>query len=156
MSLIVILGKIRAVCSTICGVPPKQMHNIWFICPVTGKNEKKRFWRKTGPFLVIEALDPLQNLTGFPGVVVVVVDQVFDVVPQELGGLVSLARLFGQLDIPADQGEHLVATGLPDNFDSDPDQWVGGKFGNAVVFDGSNDHLSIDGYKGILGTVDGR
>ncbi|MCK4564473.1 MAG: sulfatase-like hydrolase/transferase, partial [Verrucomicrobia bacterium] len=37
-------------------------------------------------------------------------------------------------------------------FDSDPAQWVGGKFGNAVVFDGSNDHLSIDGYKGILGT----
>lgn len=37
-------------------------------------------------------------------------------------------------------------------FTNEPAQWVPGRVGNALEFDGADDHVSIDGFPGILGT----
>lgn len=49
-----------------------------------------------------------------------------------------------------DAGGGKVATLL--GFDNNPAQWIDGRWGGALRFDGNDDHLSLTGYQGISGT----
>jgi len=62
---------------------------------------------------------------------------------------------------PFDESGGLVATEAGGakpaslvNFTNNPAQWVAGKFGNALQFDGTDDFVTVDGYQGILGSAD--
>ncbi|BCU77280.1 sulfatase-like hydrolase/transferase [Luteolibacter sp. LG18] len=72
---------------------------------------------------------------------------------------VSVAYADADYWFPLDQSAGLTTTeaggyrsATLNGFTSDPTQWVTGRAGRALLFDGVNDYVSVDGFNGITGT----